>query len=115
MQRKKQITIACIVALSALSFNSFAQQTFNVSSNSATINNMQFDYSIGEMTLVTTERNANLIVTQGLLQPNSSGTGTQSQPNNTHLSNADLIKVYPNPTENILFVESIDNVDALIS
>ena len=115
MQRKKQITIACIVALSALSFNSFAQQTINVSSNSATINNMQFDYSIGEMTLVTTERNANLIVTQGLLQPNGSGTGTQSQPTNTHLSNADLIKVYPNPTENILFVESMDNLDALIS
>lgn len=115
MQRKKTITLAFIAFFSAISQSAFCQQTINVSSHSAAINGLKFDYSIGEMTLVTTERNANLIVTQGLLQPNGSGSGTQSQPGNTNISHSDLIKVYPNPTENILLVESNENADADIS
>jgi hypothetical protein len=67
------------------------------------------------MTLVSTERNANLIVTQGLLQPNGSRNGTQAQPGNTQIASSDLIKVYPNPTENILNVESFENAEAAIS
>ncbi len=115
MQRKKTITLAFIAFFSAMSLNAFCQQTINVSSHSAAINGLKFDYSIGEMTLVTTERNAGIIVTQGLLQPNGSGSRTQSQPGNTSISASDLIKVYPNPTENILFVESNENADADIS
>lgn len=46
-----------------------AQSTLNVAGNSAKINGMTFDYSIGEMTLVSTERNANIIVTQGYCNP----------------------------------------------
>ena len=115
MQSKKIITLTFIAFFSVISLSSFAQQTINVSSHSATIQGMQFDYSIGEMTLVSTERNTNLIVTQGLLQPNSSGSGANAQPGNTGIAGSDLIKVYPNPTENILFVESVENADASIS
>jgi hypothetical protein len=115
MHRKKILSLACIAFFSVISVESFAQQTINVSSHSASINGLKFDYSIGEMTLVTTERTANLIVTQGLLQPNGSGSGATAQPGNTHQALSDLIKVYPNPTENILFVESIENADADIS
>ena len=115
MHRKKNFKLAFIAFFSAMSLGAFCQQGINVSSHSAIINGAKFDYSIGEMTLVTTERNANLIVTQGLLQPTGSGSGTQSQPGNTQIALSDLIKVYPNPTENILNVESIENADAEIS
>lgn len=115
MYRKVKFKIATVAFFSLMSIGGFSQQTINVSSRSATINGMRFDYSIGEMTLVSTERNAGLIVTQGLLQPTSSGSGANTP--TEHVTNAlsDLIKVYPNPTENILFVESIENTDTDIN
>lgn len=99
-----------------VSMSAFSQQNFNVAGHTAVINGMTFDYSIGEMTLITTERNANLTVTQGLLQPTGPGNGANTQPGNTHtLPATDLVKVYPNPTENILFVESVENLEAEFS
>ncbi len=115
MHRKIKLKMASLAFFSLLSTSAFCQNTLNVSSHSATINGATFDYSIGEMTLVSTERNANLIVTQGLLQPNGSRNGTQAQPGNTQIVSSDLIKVYPNPTENILNVESFENAEAAIS
>mgnify|MGYP000976033121 CR=1 FL=1 len=115
MHRKKIIKLVSLVFFSAISQSAFCQNTLNVSSHSATINGATFDYSIGEMTLVSTERNANLIVTQGLLQPNYSRIATQAQPVNTQIASSDKIKVYPNPTENILNVESFENAEAEIS
>jgi hypothetical protein len=115
MHRTKILSLAFIAFFSVVSARSFAQQGINVSSHSATINGLKFDYSIGEMTLITTERTANLIVTQGLLQPTGSGSDATSQPGNTHIGLSDVMKVYPNPTENILFVESNESADAEIS
>ena len=115
MQRKKILSLVCIAFFSAMSQKVFSQQTINVSSHSATINGLKFDYSIGEMTLVTTERNANLIVTQGLLQPTGSGSGAEANQGTVKAGLSELIKVYPNPTENILFVESIENATTEIS
>lgn len=97
--------LACII----VSLSLHAQQTLNVAGNSVHINGMTFEYSIGEMALVSTERNANLIVTQGMLQPNNSGSVANDAPVNTILSDiSENIKVYPNPTQNILFVESFE-------
>ncbi len=99
----------CTCLLSSFLFVSVAkaQQTLNIAGNSAKINGMTFDYSIGEMTLVSTERNANLIVTQGMLQPQVSGSVANDESGNTTLSVLlDNIKVYPNPTQNSLFVET---------
>ena len=106
MYKKVNLILVFVAFFSVMSLNAFCQQAINVSGHSATINGLKFDYSIGEMTLVTTEKNATLIVTQGLLQPNSSGSGANTNPGNTNISLSDLIKVYPNPTDNILFVES---------
>ncbi|MBK8145776.1 MAG: T9SS type A sorting domain-containing protein [Bacteroidetes bacterium] len=104
-----------LFALLLTPFIGFCQQSINVASSSTTINGATFDYSIGEMTLVSTERNATLIVTQGLLQPTDSRKGNQAQPANTNIPLSDLIKVYPNPTENILNIESYENANAVIS
>jgi hypothetical protein len=107
----KTILIKCMIFLSftLLTFNAFSQQTLNVAGNSAKINGMSFEYSIGEMTIVSTERNANLIVTQGFLQPSIQTDKPQTSPGANNLTDfSDQIKVYPNPTQNILFVETYE-------
>jgi|LakMenEpi03Aug12_release.lakeMendotaPanAssembly.Ray.scaffolds.fasta_scaffold676414_2 hypothetical protein len=92
--------------LPLISIKASAQQTINVASNSVKINGMNFDYSIGEMTLVNTIKNTNLIVTQGFLQPefNSSmndGNSTEATLNTFE----DQLNLYPNPTNNILNID----------
>ena len=98
----------CLLMFFGLGANHLlAQQAINVAGHSATINGMRFDYSIGEMTLISTSRNQSLIVTQGLLQPTNTNTqNSQSSPATVHDALTSEIKVYPNPTDNILFVES---------
>jgi hypothetical protein len=115
MQNKTIYFFSLLTCLFLSATNADAQQTINVSSHSATIQGNTFDYSIGEMSLITTEKNTNLIVTQGFLQPNILPNGVQTPPSNMPIALSDLIKVYPNPTENILNVESIESVDAEIS
>ena len=82
-----------------------AQQGLNVTGNSAQINGMTFDYSIGEMVLVSTEKTSQFIITQGLLQPHTlkaSGSNEQT----TVLDNLnESIRVYPNPSDNLVFVD----------
>lgn len=74
---------------------------------------MTFDYSIGEMTLVSTERTGNLIVTQGLLQPGSGSALADGQGSGQGLNSlADRINVYPNPTQNVLYVETEETLIA---
>src|SRR5688572_12357647 len=115
MKRKKILNLAFLAFFSLVSLQSICQNAISVSSHSATINGLKFEYTVGEMTLISTERNANLIVTQGLLQPNSSGSGADLPPGQTPADISEMIRVYPNPTENILFVESIENADAAIT
>lgn len=104
------VVLACFTFLTT---DSFAQQTLNVTGHSAKINGMSFDYSIGEMTLVSTERNPNLIVTQGLLQPSGQGSSANDGTAGNALNElADRIQVYPNPTQHELFVESYETVVA---
>ena len=69
MTKQKQFLL--LLGILFFSKISFAQSTINVTSHTATIGGIVHDYSIGEMTMVTTERTSNLIVTQGVLQPNS--------------------------------------------
>lgn len=107
--KKPNLKTVLLLGFSFFVYNAYSQQTLNVAGNSANINGMLFDYSIGEMTIVSTDRNANLIVTQGMLQPLGSGSVANDAPGNTTLSDlSENIKVYPNPTQNILFVETYE-------
>lgn len=87
-----------------------AQTTLNAASNRAIINGNTFEYSIGEMTLISTEHSGNLIVTQGYLQPNADAKNSQNHANDGSSNLGAAIKVYPNPTDNILFIETPDFV-----
>ncbi|MBK7763125.1 MAG: hypothetical protein IPI46_07095 [Bacteroidetes bacterium] len=92
-----------------------AQTSLNSASNRATINGNTFEYSIGEMTLISTEHSGNLIVTQGYLQPAADATSSQNHSDDGLNTLSSLIKVYPNPTDNILFIETPDVLnDALV-
>ena len=104
------IRMSFFIVLTFFSGKLFCQSTINVTSNSATINGIVHDYSIGEMTMVTTERTSNLIVTQGVLQPNS----TTSKSSDVIIKSdlIDFVKVYPNPTSNMLFIELLETENA---
>jgi hypothetical protein len=109
---KKQKQFLLLLGLFFISKISYSQGAINVTSNTIKINGIIHDYSIGEMTMITTEMNANLIVTQGILQP-----GNFTKKTNDEILKSDLIdfvKVYPNPTENLLFVELLNAENATI-
>ena len=106
--KNKLLQTILFVGASAVSADLSAKQSLNVTSHSIQINGQTFDYSIGEMTLVNTEKTSSLIVTQGFLQPN-----TQRQESSTTSDNAfsqldNPIKVYPNPTTDILQIDDIN-------
>lgn len=102
MKKLKIVTVICTVCM-GMSLWSHAQEAINVAGNTAHINGMTFEYSIGEMVLINTVKSNKLVVTQGLLQPNQQSNGPTISPST--ISTNDLTKVYPNPTQNILFIE----------
>ena len=94
-----------ILILSLCNLTASAQSSFSSTSHSATIQGNTYEYVIGEMTVVSTDRNTNLIVTQGFLQPDQS-----NKPSDVaNVNAADFIKAYPNPTNNILNIELKDD------
>ena len=100
---------------SVFHYRSLAQQNLNVSGQSVNINGLNFDYSIGEMTLISTQSNSKITVTQGILQPTMPVTKIPTQQSSSATLSQTNLKVYPNPTENILFIESIENEDVELS
>lgn len=108
-------SLALGVLLAMFTQQGYSQNALNVAGNSATVNGIRFDYSIGEMVLVNTARNPNLVVTQGILQPHGTGQGsTQENPSVNPSNMNDLVKVYPNPTKDVLFVEINTSIDGNI-
>ena len=74
--------------------------TVNAAGGSAQLGGNTYEWSMGEMVLVNTVMTTNLVVTQGLLQPILNTTGIR----HPELS-ADQLKVYPNPTKDIVFIQ----------
>lgn len=106
--KKKILQTIVFVGVAAASADLSAQQNLNVAGHTVHINGHTFDYSIGEMTLVTTEKSSGLIVTQGFLQPNSQNQESASTNDNVLSQSDNPIKVYPNPTTQLLYVESYE-------
>lgn len=107
MNKHQRIKLALLVGLSAFGTDAMAQTSINAASNRAIIQGNVFDYSIGEMTLVQTERTSNLIVTQGYLQPSSQKPSASAEVNPEL---AQTMRVYPNPTSNLINLESFNSV-----
>ncbi len=94
------LTIATAISAHA---QSVGPATLNATGGTQIIGSNEFDWSVGEMTLVSTFSNANIIVTQGLLQPvGSDKTGVA---NNVAIGNQ--LKVFPNPASSVLSFQYI--------
>ena len=92
---KKSILLIPLVMAATISIRaqSIGPSTLNAAGGSAVIGSNEFDWSVGEMTMVSTFTTPGIIVTQGVLQPYdppSLGAG------NTSLLTTHL-QVFPNP------------------
>lgn len=105
MKNNSLLSIFMLIFIILLTINSeqvYSQTSFNAGSHHATIGQSQFEYSFAEMSLVSTERNSNLIVTQGYHQPHLNSSATSTLHETPWAAN---VKVYPNPVQNMLNVE----------
>lgn len=89
-----------LLLLIGLPVTLFGQSVINASGGSHMFSGGVYEYSIGEMTLISTEIGSDIIVTQGLLQIEDVSLGVEDQ--------SILIQglsVYPNPTKNTVFIK----------
>lgn len=90
-----------ILGLLLCSGSLYAQNTLNATGGGGTIGGNTYDYSVGEMTLVSTETSSNIIITQGLLQPEAKfATSTKDL-----IIAQDQMSIYPNPTAAIVNIQ----------
>lgn len=75
---------------------SIGPSTLNASGGSGTIGSTKFDWSVGEMTMVSTFTGSSVIVTQGVLQNDISSSSVGSISLNEHL------QVFPNPASTLV-------------
>ncbi|HSH66530.1 MAG TPA: T9SS type A sorting domain-containing protein [Bacteroidia bacterium] len=75
----------------------------NSTGGTATINGISYDYSFGEMTMISTFSTPQLIVTQGVLQTRTDTAAVGIHENNLP---APHISIYPNPAQQCIGFES---------
>ncbi len=99
----KKIVLALLIisgwATSACA-QSIGPSILNAAGGSAVIGSDEFEWSIGEMTMVSTLSSSSVVITQGLLQPMPVTLGV---PSVNPL--AQQLKVFPNPASSIVNVE----------
>ena len=88
---------------------SIKPSTFNAAGGSGTIGSNKFDWSIGEMTMVSTFTGSSVIITQGLLQNNKLGTGVPA------LSAGERIQVFPNPANTLVNLQYTTAIQGALS
>jgi hypothetical protein len=96
-------TIACLI-VGIIPSLCLAQNTFNSAGSSNIINGQVHEYSIGELSIISTNSNNAVTVTHGLLQPT-----LLVEPLNSEVkAGLSSFNVYPNPTNGIIFIKSND-------
>jgi len=101
---KKEIYFLPLVMAANMTYaQSISPSIVNSSGGTASVNGYIMDWSFGEVTLTTTFSTPNLIITQGVLQndPDGSSNGIHDP-----VSFRQNIRVYPNPSRDILYLQS---------
>jgi hypothetical protein len=98
MKKETLQTFLICAIISFLSGNITAQSTLNTTSGGVEINNNSFEYSIGEMILVSTFDAGATRLTQGFLQPAEAITISVE----TIAESSAMFSVYPNPSQGFL-------------
>jgi len=88
------LALATIISAHA---QSIGPATLNATGGSRIIGTQEFEWSVGEMTMVSTFTGSNVIVTQGILQPSADRT---SVPNTPRLTSH--LQVFPNPASSVV-------------
>jgi len=100
MKKRALLLLGAIAGTLAASAQSIGPSTLNSAGGSAVIGGNTYEWSLGEMTVVSTYSDANLVVTQGLLQPFNLSNGIHE-----HQLSAGALQVFPNPAEDVLFLQ----------
>jgi len=95
---KKVILLIPFILVAAVTVHaqSIGPATLNATGGYTTIGTNEFEWSVGEMTLVTTFSTSGIVVTQGVLQPRDIPTGI---PHTALLTN---LIVFPNPATSVV-------------
>ena len=109
---KKEILIIPVLLLATFTAGaqSIGPSTLNASGGTAVIASNEYDWSIGEMTMVTTLTLPGLLISQGVLQPSDAIVGVQ---NTVPVSK--LLKVYPNPATTVVNLEYTSAEQGILS
>ena len=93
-------SISLLIGL-ASSAQTAAPYTVNIAGNQVSTGKYNFEWSVGESAAISTMSEANLLVTNGLLQYQ-----VENQPEKNLIASflADEIRVYPNPVKNELYI-----------
>jgi hypothetical protein len=102
MNKKNLLIFSCSFLLAATGANaqSAAPATLNAAGGSVAIGGSTFDWSVGEMTMVSTFSTSSIIVTQGLLQPAPKNSDGVKQ-----VSLLQDLQVFPNPASSIVNIQ----------
>ena len=98
MKRKLLFTsiIVALIGLPQVRGQSIWPSTLNATGGSATLGGRTYEWSIGEMTLVSTAATSSIVVTQGLLQPEHGVTAVEDR------NILKFLTVFPNPANNTI-------------
>ncbi len=99
----------CLVFCIKMDAQSIKPAVLNTAGGSALISGNYWEYSIGEMAVVSTNIASTITVTHGVLQP---FVKTPDAIYNAFTS-SNIISVYPNPTNNKLHLSKINNTIAI--
>jgi hypothetical protein len=98
-------SVLTLLGIACGGFAAFSQSvgpsTLNAAGGSAVVAGNTYEWSVGEMTVVSTFESAGLVVTQGVLQP----AATPTTGINEHTISSAMMQVYPNPASNVLNIQ----------
>ena len=100
MKKRALLLLGAMAGTLAVSAQSIGPSTLNSAGGSAAIGGNTYEWSLGEMTVVSTYSGGSLVVTQGLLQPFNLSNGIHEHP-----LSAGALQVYPNPAEDVLYLQ----------
>ena len=111
MKKTVLLILLGTAAVGSIHAQSIGPSTLNAAGGTAVIGTNEFDWSVGEMTLVNTFTNSGIIVTQGVLQP--AGYSNEGVANNSLLSKQ--LQVFPNPASTVVNIEYTSPVQGTLT
>jgi hypothetical protein len=97
MKRSILLLLAMLAGAVGIHAQSIGPSTLNATGGSGIIAGNDFEWSVGEMTLVSTFSGSSIVVTQGVLQPADITSGVVN-----HTPPAQLLQVFPNPATSVV-------------